>query len=89
MRTRPSNVDAYNKFALYFSFIMFPIYLGVGIFIIAAPEYFKDFNTFIRIVLGGLFIVYAISRFYRTYKKLKDQKQKDDNHPQEETHSIS
>jgi hypothetical protein len=33
--------------------------------------------------------VYAISRFYRTYKKLKDQKQKDDNHPQEETHSIS
>jgi hypothetical protein len=88
MRNRSSNADTYNKFALYLSLVMFPIYFGVGVFIIVAPEYFKDFNTFIRVVLGGLFIAYAISRCYRTIKKLKIQKLKDDDISQEEPQNI-
>ena len=84
MRSKLSNVDAYNKFAVYLSFIMFPIYFILGIFIIISPEYFKDFNVFFRVVLGGVFIAYAISRFYRTLMKMKEAKSEIKNETEEE-----
>lgn len=71
-----SPVNIFNKFAKWFALLMTLLYVGLGLFLLLADE--KKLNIAVphtvKIILGGILILYGIVRFIRVYQN--DSKRK-------------
>lgn len=75
-REKPNNTF-FRKFVMYFSMIMTLIYVMLGVFLIFADERLLNLSIpdNIKIVLGGVLILYGLIRFVRVYQQnTKDKK---------------
>ena len=69
-KEKPSNTF-FRKFVMYFSMIMTLIYVMLGVFLIFADkeQLHLDIPDNIKIVLGGVLILYGLIRFVRVYQQ--------------------
>ncbi len=75
-REKPNNLF-FRKFVMYFSLVMTLIYVMLGVFLIFADEGMMNLSipNNIKIVLGGVLILYGAIRFVRVYQQsTKDNK---------------
>jgi uncharacterized membrane protein len=74
-KERPDNLF-FRKFVMYFSLIMTLIYVMLGVFLIFSdPEQLNlTIPDNIRIVLGGILILYGAIRFVRVYQQIRKVK---------------
>lgn len=65
------NNSFFRKFVMYFSMIMTLIYVALGIFLIFADEGLLNLSIpdNVKIVLGGVLILYGAIRFVRVYQQ--------------------
>jgi len=65
------NNSFFRKFVMYFSMLMTLLYAAIGIFLIFADT--EDYNLAIpknvKIILGGVLILYGVVRFVRVYQR--------------------
>ncbi|HCT30719.1 MAG TPA: hypothetical protein DIW31_08265 [Bacteroidales bacterium] len=61
----------YGQFMIMFGGIMTLFYIGVGLYFILSPNLIH-IDSFIRYLLGGVFIFYGIYRAFRVFEKIKE-----------------
>lgn len=68
-RERPTNTF-FTKFVFYFGLIMTLIYVGLGLFLIFADKDQLNLSIpdNIKVILGGVLILYGIIRFIRVWQ---------------------
>ncbi|AYA38277.1 hypothetical protein D3Y59_15240 [Hymenobacter oligotrophus] len=53
----------------YFVLLMAAVYVGLGAFLLAAPAHMFALAPTARRVVGGLFVLYGLIRFFRTFRQ--------------------
>jgi len=61
----------YGQFMIMFGAIMTLFYVGVGLYFILSPN-LAHIDSFIRYLVGGVFVFYGIYRAFRVYEKIKE-----------------
>ncbi|MHC5200608.1 hypothetical protein [Myroides sp. LJL119] len=63
-----------QRFLFVFGLLFFVLYLGLGIMFIVWKNMPIDMDYNVRVLFGGLLIVYGIFRFYRLWNKQDSEK---------------
>mgnify|MGYP005750022109 CR=1 FL=1 len=73
-QNKPANMA--QRFVRIFSLLMTLLYVGLGIFLIAIDkdQLNLDISNEVRMVLGGILILYGAARFVRVYQLNKKSK---------------
>ncbi len=61
----------YGQFMIMFGAIMTLFYIGVGLYFILSPDLIH-IESFIRYLVGGIFVLYGIYRAFKVYEKVKE-----------------
>lgn len=61
----------YSQFMIMFGVIMTLFYVGVGLYFIFSTN-LAHIDSFIRYLVGGVFIFYGIYRAFRVFEKVKE-----------------
>jgi hypothetical protein len=64
----------FARFSVYFGFAMIALYLLAGIMLICT-NFLIDLIPSNRLLFGGIIIVYALFRFYMTFRMFKRMRQ--------------
>ncbi|MFD2512745.1 hypothetical protein ACFSRY_02595 [Pontibacter locisalis] len=79
-RDRPTRKNPAQKFVRIFTLLMTLLYVALGLFLIFIDEGQLNLNLpdEVRIVLGGILILYGAARFIRVYQLNKRSKNRID-----------
>ena len=64
-----------QRFLFVFGLLFFVLYLGLGIMFIFWKDMPLDMDYNVRVLFGGLLIVYGVFRFYRLWNKQNQDKE--------------
>ncbi|KUG06276.1 hypothetical protein [Solirubrum puertoriconensis] len=53
----------------YFVLLMAAVYVGLGTFLLVAPAHMFALPPTTRRIVGGLFVLYGLIRFFRTFRQ--------------------
>ncbi|HSI90345.1 MAG TPA: hypothetical protein VK927_04470 [Adhaeribacter sp.] len=73
-RRQPEKETGYQKFVKIFTLLMSLVYPALGIFIFFSSQEQVNLDPTIKKILGVILVIYGGLRFYRTYQRHQQQK---------------